>query len=323
MMAARFAGVTARSAALGILILASGCAATKPSKRVQEDPRGAYTWALERIDLGKCLQASETLRLLSLEQAGVTYVDSITYHLARAYACLGDHALAQVEFERVVNNYPSSALVDDAAFGLAYAQFKQAPENPGLDQQEAERAVRTLEDFIAIYPLSDRRKEAQALLADMKSRLAKKAFDTGRLYLKLAADSSAMIYFQQLWDNYTESPYAARALWLLAEKERKRQNWGGAIQRYEQLIGVYPEAVEVEKCKVLLERIKTGQARQLHQDAQRARDRGDLGLAVTRYESLLSEFPNYARTPEAKLELEKVRSEMAAQDSALHNGVRH
>ena len=296
----------------------AGCASTKPDKRVRDDPRGAYTWALQRIDDGKCLNASETLRMLSLEQTGVPYVDSIVYHLARAYACLGEHALAQVEYQRVVNQYPSSSLVDDAAFGLAYAQFMQAPKNPGLDQQLAENSIASLEDFIAIYPLSDRRQEAMALLLDMKNRLAKKAFDSGRLYLKLAADSSAMIYFQQLWDEYTESPYAARALWLLAEKERHRENWDGAIQRYEQLIAVYPAAVEVEQSKMLLERIKTDQAKRMHQDANKARERGDLDLAVTRYEALLEQFPNYAKSPEVKQDLDKARLELAARDTASH-----
>jgi len=307
---------------VGVALLAtwfvSGCASTKPNKRVREDPRGAYTWALERIQDGKCLNASETLRLLSLEQTGVPYVDSIVYYLAQAYACLGDHDLAQVEYQRVVNQYPSSALVDDAAFGMAYAQFMQAPKNPGLDQQLAEHSIASLEDFIAIYPLSDRRKEALALLSDMKNRLAKKAFDSGRLYLKLHADSSAMIYFQQLWDEYTESPYAARALWLLAEKERHRENWEGAIQRYEQLIAVYPEAVEVDQSKMLLERIKTDQAKKMHQEADRARERGDLDLAVSKYEALLGQFPNYAKTPEVKKDLEGVQLELATRDTAAH-----
>ena len=305
----------ARYVSLGCALavfLASGCATTKPSKRVQEDPRGAYLWALDRIKDGKCLHASETLRLLSLEQTGVPYVDSIYFNLAQAYACMGDYALAQVEYERVVNNYPTSALVDDAAFELAYAQFRQAPSNSGLDQQESEKAVRTLEDFISIYPFSDRKNEANALLLEMKNRLAKKAFDTGRLYLKLRADSSAMIYFQQLWDNYTESPYAARALWLLAEKERHRQNWEGAIQRYEQLIGVYPDAVEVSQAKILLGRIKSGQAQRLEEAARKAKDRGDLDIAVSRYETLLNEYPDYARAPEARADLEKLRSELAA-----------
>lgn len=299
-------------------VLVFGCASTKPDKRVREDPRGAYTESLERLNDNKCLRASETLRLLSLEQTGVPYVDSIVYHLARAYTCLGDHALAQVEYQRVVNQYPSSALVDDAAFGLAYAQFMQAPKNPGLDQQLAEKSIASLEDFIAIYPLSDRRQEALALLADMKNRLAKKAFDSGRLYLKLHADSSAMIYFQQLWDEYTESPYAARALWLLAEKERNRENWEGAVQRYEQLIAVYPDAVEVEQSKILLERIKSDQAKEMHKQADKARERGELDLAVTRYEALLGQFPNYAKSPEVREDLEQVRHELAVRDSASH-----
>ena len=301
--------------ALAMVVAMQGCGTTKPATRIADDPRAAYLWSLDRIDKGKCLHASETLRLLSLEQAGVPYVDSIIFHLARAYACLGDHALAQLEYERVVNNYPTSALVDDAAFGMAYAQFKQAPGNPGLDQMEAERAVRTLEDFIAIYPLSDRRDDALELLTEMKNRLAKKSFDTGRLYLKLRADSSAMIYFQQLWDEYTDSPYAARALWLLAEKERHRQNYPAAVERYEQLIGVYPDAIEVKQAKIMLERIKTGQARELHSDAKRYRDRGDLAEALAKYEMLLTEYPGYAKTPEIREQAEEVRQELATDTS--------
>jgi outer membrane protein assembly factor BamD len=292
----------------------AACGSTRPAHRVQGNPRAAYDWALERLERDKCLDARETLRLLSLEQAGVPYIDSIVYHLARSYLCEGDYTLAQLEFERVVNNYPSSAVVDDAAFGLAYAQFKQAPGNPGLDQQEAQRAIGTLKDFIAIYPRSDRRTEAEALLREMRERLARKAFDTGRLYLKLEADSAALIYFQKLWDEYTESPYAARALWLLAEKARKSEQWELAIQRFDQLIRVYPDAIEVERARFFLERIKSERARDLWKQAEASRRAGDLEVALARYEEFLLRYPENIHVGEARQKSESIRTELATDE---------
>ncbi len=296
------------------LPVAISCGSTRPTQRIQENPREAYTWALDRLTQGKCLDARETLRLLSLEQAGVPYIDSIVYHLAESYMCEGDYALAQLEFERVVNNYPSSLVVDDAAFGLAYSQFKQAPGNPGLDQQEAIRSIQTLRDFIAIYPLSDRRKDAEALLSDMRERLARKTFDTGRLYLKLAADSAALIYFQQLWDEYTESPYAARALWLLAEKARKAEAWDLAIQRYDQLIQVYPNAIEIERARFFLERIRSERATELWKEAETLRRSGQLKDALARYEEFLVRYPSDMHVGEARQKSDKIRGELTAGD---------
>lgn len=306
-MSAAFVGLT-----IGVL----GCASATPTKRVAEDPHQAYEWAVNRINQGKCLKAQETLRLISLEHGGVTYVDSIIYHLARAYMCLGDHALAQIEYERVVNNYPASSLVDDAAFGLAYAQFKQAPRNPGNDQSEAEQAVRTLREFLAIYPSSDRKQEASELLSEMETRLAKKNFDTGLLYLKLGADSSAMIYFQRVWDDYTETEYAARALWLLAERARKHEDWNLAVQRYEQLIAVYSDAIEVKQAESLLRRIKADQAKRLHNHAKKARKDGHLVLARELCEDILEKYPDYKKADEVRRLLENVRSEQAAKDGS-------
>lgn len=243
-------------AAIALSCTLAACSTTKPNKLVTENPRAAYETAKSQLERGKCFNAKETLRLLSLEQAGVSYIDSIVFDLARAYACNNEYELAQVEYDRVINDYPASALVDEAAFGLAYSQFKLAPGNPGLDQTDVERAIRSMKDFIAIYPRSDRRAEADSLLRIMENRLARKTFDAGRLYLRLGADSAAMIYFQELWDEYTESPYAARALWLLAEDARKAENWEMAVQRYQQLTQVYPNAVEVEEAKVYLARIQ-------------------------------------------------------------------
>jgi len=291
-----------------------GCASSAPSKRVAEDPRQAYEWAVKRIDGGKCLKAQETLRLISLEHGGTTYVDSIIYHLARSYMCLHDYALAQIEYERVVNNYPTSGLVDDAAFGLAYAQFKQAPRNPGNDQTEAEQAVRTLREFLAIYPLSNRKEEAEELLAEMEARLARKNFDTGVLYLKLGADSSAMIYFQRVWDEYTQTPYAARALWLLAERARKQENWDLAVQRYEQLIAVYSDAIEIRQAESLLRRIKADQAKRRYDQAKQARKEGHLMLAQELCEDILEKYPDYKKAKDVRKLLEELRAERAAKD---------
>lgn len=289
----------------------SGCASSRQGLAVRENPRAAYTEASLLLKNGKCVEARETLRLLSLEQAGVTYIDSIVYDLARAYACEQDYVLAQVEFERVINNYPTSSLVDDAAFGLALAQFRMAPRNPGLDQQEAERAVASLKDFIAIYPRSDQRRQADSILQLMNERLARKTFDNGRLYLRLGADSSAMIYFQKLWDDYTQSPYAARALWLLADQARKQEKWEQAIQRYEQLIAVYPEAIEVKQARMFLHRIKSARAREILRDAEIAHQSGDLRTALALYEDLLERYPEDLHVGEARQKAQELRQALA------------
>lgn len=296
-----------------VLCLVS-CGSTLPAQRVSDNPRSAYEWALDKLDRGKCLDARETLRLLSLESGGVPYIDSIVYNLAQAYMCSHDYVLAQMEFERIVNRHASSALVDDAAFGSAFAQFKQAPRNPGLDQQVASKAVSTLEDFIAIYPRSNRREEADNLLYEMRNRLAKKAFDTGRLYLKLHADTSAMIYFQQIWDEYTESPYAARALWLLAEKARENETWDMAIMRYEQLITVYPNSIEVERSSIFLGRIRADRARTLFASAEQYRRDQSLQEALDTYETILDQYPEFNRIKEVLTRSDELREQLEATD---------
>ena len=284
------------------------CGSSRPPVTGTVDPRVSYDEARDKLARRKCMDAREIFRRLSLEHSGVTYIDSIVYNLAEAYMCEEDYILAQLEYERVINNYPSSALLDDAAFGLAYAQFKQAPRTTGLDQTQAENAVRSMQDFIALYPRSDQRARADSLLRLMRNRLAKKTFDAGRLYLKLEADSAAMIYFQKLWDDYTESPYAARALWLLAEQARQREQWDLAIKRYEQLIQVYPNAIEVERAKVFLQRIQAQQANLLWKQAEEARQAGRLDEALGLYEKFLVTYPDDSHVGQARQQLETIRA---------------
>jgi outer membrane protein assembly factor BamD (BamD/ComL family) len=236
------------------------------------------------------------------------------YDLARAYTCEQDYTLAKLEFERVVNSYPQSTLVDDAAFGLAMSQYRQAPRNPGLDQQETERAKGSLEDFIAIYPRSERRKQADSVLTIIEGRLARKTFENGRLYLKLGADSAAMLYFQELWDEYTRSPYAPRALWLLADKARQEEKWELAIKRYEQLIAVYPDAIEVPRARMFLERIKTARGEDLFRDAERARTSGSAQAALDLYGQLVDRFPGDPHAEEARRRIEELRREVAGEN---------
>lgn len=300
--------------ALVLALAVASCGSSHPPVTGAVDPRVAYDEAKDKLARRKCMDAREILRRLSLEHAGVTYIDSIVYNLAEAYMCEEDYILAQLEYERVINSYPSSALLDDAAFGLAYAQFKQAPRTAGLDQTQAENAVRSMQDFIALYPRSDQRARADSLLSIMRNRLARKTFDAGRLYLKLEADSAAMIYFQQLWDDYTESPYAARALWLLAEQARQKEQWDLAIKRYEQLIQVYPNAIEVERAKVFLQRIQAQQADLLWEQAEQARRAGRLDEALGLYEKFLVTYPEDKHIGQARQQVESLRATVGAQN---------
>ncbi len=142
---------------------------------------------------------------------------------ARAQLRLGECYLKQNRFEeanrafqRVVDEYPASDLIEDAEFKVAYCA-RQLSLKASYDQSATEEAMEWFESFIESHPDSDLVPEAKKSLVQLREIKAKGLAEIAQFYEIQGKPKSAVFYYREIVDLYPESSYAATAVSKLQE----------------------------------------------------------------------------------------------------------
>lgn len=154
----------------------------------------------EKYEGKKYIKAVEIFQAIVYNYRGESIVDTAQYYLALSYFGAKEYELAQVEFTRLVLNYPSSVYFAHAIFMKAVSFFEATPSHYGLDQADLVTAIKQFEDFIIDYPESELIPDTQKYLLVARTRMAKKFYASGIVYSRMRAYRAASIYFQKVVD---------------------------------------------------------------------------------------------------------------------------
>ncbi|MGB0717260.1 MAG: outer membrane protein assembly factor BamD [Phycisphaerae bacterium] len=138
----------------------------------------------------------------------------------------GDHALAEFEYERMLNEYPNSRYYQYALVRSAEAALAS---HGGIDYDEAaliEAEERYLE-YQRQYPGSAQRDDVQLILTGIREQRAEKEFQTGDYYERTDHLRSAVFYYQlvvQDWPGTLAASKAARKLELIGPGAEMPEN---------------------------------------------------------------------------------------------------
>ena len=121
----------------------------------------------------------------------------------------------------------------------------------------AESALRddALEDFIIDNPDSPLIEDAKNSILEARTKLARKAYSNGMTYLKMYSYKAARIYFQMVIDDYTDTGYASKALFKMAESFFKEKKYSEAEEKFGNFLALYPDNEWVPKAREYLDEI--------------------------------------------------------------------
>uniref|UniRef100_A0A832HZ28 Outer membrane protein assembly factor BamD n=1 Tax=Eiseniibacteriota bacterium TaxID=2212470 RepID=A0A832HZ28_UNCEI len=219
-------------AAAALALALAGCGASVlPTITSDADRLAAARTLMARRNW---IAAAELLRVHVDRSLGSADVDEAIYLLGECHLGAREWALAQVEFERLVRDYPESDSAAAASFQLGAALFGQT-RPADFDQEFTVRAIEQWQRYLASYPGHWRNAEAERRIADGRARLARKLDATGRLYVKLRRPGPARVYFERVRDEYADTPLVGDALiglaWCDALEGRRAQ----ALERLDDL----------------------------------------------------------------------------------------
>ncbi len=242
-------GIAVAFSLAGILFVIGACGGSAPSTVSTDSAADMFAKAREQYDKGKWEKAKLAFESLVYSYPGAAIIDSAQYFLAMCSYNLKDYIVAADEFRRLRTRYPNSPLVDDGDMLRCRALLRIAPKNAALDQEKTYEAITELIIYKDNHPLSPNVAVADSLLRDAYGRLSKRDYRAATLYHRLGKYQAARIYYQQVIDNYTDSPYVPDCLFNMAEGYRKQDSVDRALEYYEKLLYLYPDAESVDKAK--------------------------------------------------------------------------
>jgi outer membrane protein assembly factor BamD len=218
---------------LCLLCLLLACGPAPPVST--PDAEDQYLLATEKFEDRKYIQAQLEYQKLIWNYPGSDLVDDAQYHLAESHRLLEDYPTAVVEYSRMLRSYSRSPFAPAAQYKLALCYYLQSLPSH-LDQDFTHTAIRELKTFLDEHPQHEYAPEAQKLLLEARTKLAKKEYDNARLYYKMDAYDSAIIYIEELLAEYPDTKWADDAHYLIGECYREQGNWEDALEAYRQVL---------------------------------------------------------------------------------------
>lgn len=248
-----------------LLIFAGSCAKKADDVRMTAPEyfeRGEEAFQKKRYE-----KAIDNFNMVLLNSPGGELADDAQYYLGNCYFEKKEYLLAAAEYRQVTERYSYSPLVEKAYFRVALSYFEQSPKYP-LDQQSTVRALQYFQDFIDAYPASEMRPEAESKIADIRNKLARKVFESGKLYRKLQYYDSAILYMDKMLEEYYDTKWAVFAH---LEKAycyiRLRQ-----FDRYQEMLKIVDRVAktpEIENYLQKLERVYQREKRKIAREEKR------------------------------------------------------
>jgi outer membrane protein assembly factor BamD len=167
--------------------------------------------------------------------AGDERSDYAQFRLAESYRLDKEYALAQVEYQILINDHVYSEWVDDAFYLDALCAFRQSPRYE-RDQTKSYAALERLKRFLQMFPSSPRIGDARALMAEIQGKLAHKDFDAARLYFKRKHYDAALVYLNKIIDLYPETIWAAHGRYYRGYVREITGDETGALEDYRAVI---------------------------------------------------------------------------------------
>lgn len=204
-------------------VLATGCKSEFEKIRASGNTDLLYKKAFEYYEQRDYLRAQTLFELIIPAYRGKPELENIYFTYSDTYYKLNKFILANYYFKNFASTFPTSSLREEAEFMAAYSDYQMSP-NFRLDQTYTNKAIDEFQTFVNTYPNSERVKECNRLIDEMRLKLEKKVFEEGKLYFDLKQYQAATVTFENLLKDFPETNNAeqvryhiAKGYYLLAE----------------------------------------------------------------------------------------------------------
>jgi len=154
------------------------------------------------------------------------YADIAQYKLGEAYKKQEFYEEAVLAFQKLIDDYPNSPLVEEAKYQIAFSTY-HVSRDPYRDQEFTDRAIEEYRNIMDKTEDEELTKEARETLIRLREKKAKSEFETAKFYEKTRHYKSAIIYYREVVEKYGDTSVAEEAQQRMTELQDKLQESGG------------------------------------------------------------------------------------------------
>ena len=247
------------------------CAGKKP--QTYEDANIYYTKAQKEFDKEKWLKAIDNFRLYILNNPGGELADDAQFHIAESYYNREEFLMAIAEYTQLVERYKYSDLLVDGYFKIAMCYYELSPKYQ-REQTHTEKALRQLQEYIDAFPNTNNAKIAQEKINELRNKLGRKLYESGKIYRKLSQWDAAILYQDDMLNSYYDTKWAVYAKYEKAYCFIKKRDF----KSYEEMKSeiMENEDLSVEKKSDLiqkLEKLYNKELRKIEREKRKAQEK--------------------------------------------------
>ena len=247
--------------ALALWLLVASCSDFRKIAK-SSDWKEKYNAALKYYNEKDYYRATVLLEDVLPIIRGTKTAEEAQFYYAYAHYYERKYILSAHYFKQFYDTYSRSDKAQEAMFMHAYSLYLESP-NASLDQSSTTEAIQAIQRFINRYPYSEYKERAEAVLAETRLKLERKAFDNALLYYKLAQYKAAIIEFDNFQKDFPDSDFNEEigywklaAQFELAEQSiqvKQKERYYTTIEYYQTFIDRYPESKFVPEAESIYE----------------------------------------------------------------------
>jgi len=196
-----------------------------------------YGECQRHLETGRHLEAIEHCQRVVSNFPGSALVADAQYALAESYFGMEDYVSAVFEYQRLVDSYPSSEWAVRAQFQIGESYYKQM-RRAELDQTETYQALTSFRRFLDDNPGSALTDEAEARIVTCRERLGEKEFLSARLYHRQGHLEAARITYDDVLKSYPDTRWYDEARAQLGDLARREGDLDEARRRWRAVLEV-------------------------------------------------------------------------------------
>ena len=154
----------------------------------------------------KYVKSSQQFNIIVERASHTDLGDDALFFLAESYFLNEDYDLALIEFEKLVSRMGFSPYIEKSRWRICETLMLLSP-NFYHDQDSSLKAITQIQEFLDDFPNSEYSKGADKLINELRTRLAEKNMETGKLYIKLKAYDSAMNSYEVVVNEYYDTKF--------------------------------------------------------------------------------------------------------------------
>lgn len=244
--------------ALFLLVLIAGCKSEFETLRSSNQPDKMFAAA------NKYYKNKEYDKAIALYDGVIQYyrgrqeAEEMFFNYAYAHYYQGDYILSATYFKNFAGTFTNSPNRQEAEYMAAYSNYMMSP-NYKLDQSYTIRAIEGMEQFVNLYPGTERGEMANRLIDEMRKKLEKKSFEQGALYYKIGQYQAAMTSFQNTLKDFPESDNTEEIRFLILKSsfilasnsiyEKQEERYNETLSHFNTFVKKHPDSKMVKEAR--------------------------------------------------------------------------